>query len=679
MDRRRRAVWLALIAILALPLPARAATAGCDGVRVGLPAGSVAAADAATALSLVLSTAALSGAPACVLVGLLAAGDAVADRPIAPGGPPGLAAQLEWAAAWLRTDTVPNVLEFRDGRIVLPAKLTLQERAVWQVLAAGRSQAAWLRARAKFARHPAADEVQRVAPAAPRDTGGVVLGRPWPAGTNVAHLSFFDHYFPDVDRVPAQQRNRVMIDYLGRTGSRYDGHDGHDYTFPDAQLATPVLAAAPGTAYAFGTDARGLGVVIRHAAGFETVYWHLGSIDGGLAALIDRQIGLPVAAGERIGTSGASGTTGVPHLHFEVRRHGRQFDPYGWYGPAGDPCAGYAWCATSSWLWSPALAGEFDFTPPVTDAVAPRLTMTVDPDPAVGLLARLDGDALQAIGQGTPQLAGAPTFVSGRVGDAVTLSGTDRLAYAAAPHLDPALGAIALWVYVPLGAVGTVLASSADPTAPRGGAGTLELRRELRGVTYTWVFATVGDAGTTQRDELLAADGLAPGWRHLVVVWRRSDGLKQLSLDGRLAASTTQAPLPAGLGLTVELGRLAPDAPAAPFSYDELVIYRTIRTASQVSALANGSARFSITPVPRDRITVDVNAMDRESSLGELVLYVDDRPVSRGAFRETLLLQPPAALWSLTVRIADVAGNATAATQVVPLGRQLFVPRVAAP
>lgn len=679
MDMRHRAIWLALVAMLALPLPARAAGTGCEDGRVGLAAGSVATTDAGTALSLVLSTAALSGASACVLVGLLAAGDGTTDRPIAPGGPAGLAEQLAWAAAWLRSDTVPSVLEFRDGRVVLPARLTLQERAVWLVLAAGRGQTAWLRARERFERHPAAAEVRRAAPAAPRDVDGVVLERPWPAGTRVAHLSFFDHYVPDVDRVPAQQRNRVMIDYLGRTGSRYDGHDGHDYTFPDAPFATPVLAAAPGTAYAFGSDARGLGVVIRHAAGFETVYWHLGSIDGGLAALIDRQIGLPVVAGERIGTSGASGTSGTPHLHFEVRRHGKQFDPYGWYGPAGDPCVGYAWCAPSSWLWSPALAGEFDFTPPLTDAVAPHLIMTVDPDPAVGLLAQFDGHALQAIGQGVPQLAGAPTFVSGRMGDAVTLNGTDRLAYATAPHLDPALGAIALWVYVPLAAVGTVLASSADPTAAGGGAGTLELRRELRGVTYTWVFATIGDAGTTQRDELLAADGLAPGWRHLVLVWRRSDGLKQLSLDGRLAASTTRAALPTSLGTTLELGRLAPTTPAAAFSYDELVIYRTIRTASQVAALANGNARFSVAPVPRDRITVDVNAMDRESALGELVVYTDDRLVSRGAFRETLLLQPPAALWSLTVRVADAAGNVSTSTQIVPLGRQLFVPRVAAP
>ena len=37
------------------------------------------------------------------------------------GGPAGLAEQLAWAAAWLRSDTIPSVLEFRDGRVVLPA------------------------------------------------------------------------------------------------------------------------------------------------------------------------------------------------------------------------------------------------------------------------------------------------------------------------------------------------------------------------------------------------------------------------------------------------------------------------------------------------------------------------------------------------------------------------------
>ena len=33
-------------------------------------------------------------------------------------------------------------------------------------------------------------------------------------------------------------------------------------------------------------------------------------------------------------------------------------------GPGDDPCAKYAACEASTWLWSPTLAGEFDFTPP---------------------------------------------------------------------------------------------------------------------------------------------------------------------------------------------------------------------------------------------------------------------------------------------------------------------------
>jgi murein DD-endopeptidase MepM/ murein hydrolase activator NlpD len=49
--------------------------------------------------------------------------------------------------------------------------------------------------------------------------------------------------------------------------------------------------------------------------------------------LIDSGKGVKVAAGDVIGTSGKSGfVIGTPHLHFEVRRDGKQVDPYGWYG-----------------------------------------------------------------------------------------------------------------------------------------------------------------------------------------------------------------------------------------------------------------------------------------------------------------------------------------------------------
>jgi murein DD-endopeptidase MepM/ murein hydrolase activator NlpD len=55
----------------------------------------------------------------------------------------------------------------------------------------------------------------------------------------------------------------------------------------------------------------GYQVVIRHADGHYTQYGHLSAISV--------RDGQTVAAGQRIGRSGATGNATGPHLHFEVR------------------------------------------------------------------------------------------------------------------------------------------------------------------------------------------------------------------------------------------------------------------------------------------------------------------------------------------------------------------------
>jgi murein DD-endopeptidase MepM/ murein hydrolase activator NlpD len=184
---------------------------------------------------------------------------------------------------------------------------------------------------------------------------------PWPAGTNVFHLAYFDHTYPTVDS--SADGNSLVMTYLGRQHVQYNTHDGHDYSFPDQLVGTPILAAAPGIAYA--RTQRGNGVVILHMNGYETVYWHLDRFDARFSGLIDSSQGLWVDTGDMIGTSGATGfVVGTPHLHFEVRYQGHQVDPYGWYGPGPDPCAAYAGCLASTWLWHDSLRGQYDFTPP---------------------------------------------------------------------------------------------------------------------------------------------------------------------------------------------------------------------------------------------------------------------------------------------------------------------------
>jgi murein DD-endopeptidase MepM/ murein hydrolase activator NlpD len=95
------------------------------------------------------------------------------------------------------------------------------------------------------------------------------------------------------------------------------------------------------------------------------VYWHLDKFAKKFRGKVNTDEGVPVRAGDLLGSSGRSGFVGgTPHLHFEVRLHGKQVDPYGWYGAGQDPCPAYAGCTISRWLWAPELSGEFDFTPP---------------------------------------------------------------------------------------------------------------------------------------------------------------------------------------------------------------------------------------------------------------------------------------------------------------------------
>lgn len=103
----------------------------------------------------------------------------------------------------------------------------------------------------------------------------------------------------------------------------YDNHAGTDYRCP---VGTSVVAAAAGTAYAWGDGLR-----VDHGDGWETRYLHLSQ------RLVGE--GVAVVPGQLIGLSGTA-YTGA-HLHFEVRRDGVPMDPYGWEAgvlwAGGDP------------------------------------------------------------------------------------------------------------------------------------------------------------------------------------------------------------------------------------------------------------------------------------------------------------------------------------------------------
>lgn len=90
------------------------------------------------------------------------------------------------------------------------------------------------------------------------------------------------------------------------------GHNGVDLGCP---VGTPLRAAAPGTVIVASTGGWGGGygnyVVIRHPNGTQTVYGHMSRVSVNPGQVVER--------GESIGTTGNSGKSTGPHLHFEVR------------------------------------------------------------------------------------------------------------------------------------------------------------------------------------------------------------------------------------------------------------------------------------------------------------------------------------------------------------------------
>lgn len=114
----------------------------------------------------------------------------------------------------------------------------------------------------------------------------------------------------------------------------YDGHNGYDLRL----RFEPVLSAAAGTVTHAGwynalnhSDNFGLWVAINHGNGFSTVYGHLSALTVGVGAHVGVQW--------QVGTSGTTGSSTGPHLHFGTyyTSSWKATDPSGWHGRYADP------------------------------------------------------------------------------------------------------------------------------------------------------------------------------------------------------------------------------------------------------------------------------------------------------------------------------------------------------
>jgi murein DD-endopeptidase MepM/ murein hydrolase activator NlpD len=110
----------------------------------------------------------------------------------------------------------------------------------------------------------------------------------------------------------------------GRVSSFYGPRGGgfHDGVDLGAPKGTPVYAARAGKVIYSGRGIRGYGnvVIVKHNEIYSTIYAHN-------AKNLVRH-GAYVRQGEKIALVGATGRATGPHLHFEVRRNERPYDPF---------------------------------------------------------------------------------------------------------------------------------------------------------------------------------------------------------------------------------------------------------------------------------------------------------------------------------------------------------------
>ena len=151
----------------------------------------------------------------------------------------------------------------------------------------------------------------------------------WPTGGRL-YRDLFTTNFVDLD---GDENSILSFDCSDRS---YDGHKGNDTSirsFAEQIAGVPVFAALDGVVTgtqdgqfdqhtSWVTGAQANYVILEHACGRKTYYWHLrrGSV------CVD--VGDSVAAGQQLGMIGSSGISTWPHLHFEVRDNGTPIEPY---------------------------------------------------------------------------------------------------------------------------------------------------------------------------------------------------------------------------------------------------------------------------------------------------------------------------------------------------------------
>ena len=117
---------------------------------------------------------------------------------------------------------------------------------------------------------------------------------------------------------------------------RWTFHGGQDMSSQPGP--GPIVAITAGRVVRAGWDITGYGNVVdlQHAAGIQTRYAHLASIEPDIVP------GADVAIGQRLGVEGSTGASTGNHLHFEVIVDSERVDPLAFMRARGVPLDGRA-------------------------------------------------------------------------------------------------------------------------------------------------------------------------------------------------------------------------------------------------------------------------------------------------------------------------------------------------
>jgi murein DD-endopeptidase MepM/ murein hydrolase activator NlpD len=111
----------------------------------------------------------------------------------------------------------------------------------------------------------------------------------------------------------------VSRGYSAASGKR---HDGIDIAIPEG---TPVLATGAGVVKTAGhDDIYGEMILVQNNDSIETIYGHNSRL------LV--KTGDSIIAGFQVALSGNTGKSSAPHLHYEIRVHGKPINPLTYSG-----------------------------------------------------------------------------------------------------------------------------------------------------------------------------------------------------------------------------------------------------------------------------------------------------------------------------------------------------------